>query len=92
MGEQLRDHYFLAVRIGLLLVLELYIVLSQSVLTGASARVLLLLALFVGVIAGKELVDRRKRILFFGRGGGSVFPYHIASRESLFVAGNFFVL
>lgn len=64
MGEQLRDHYFLAVRIGLLLVLELYIVLSQSVLTGASARVLLLLALFIGVIAGKELVERRKRIFF----------------------------
>lgn len=65
MGEAVRDDYFLAVRIGLLLVLEIYIVLSQSVLTGASARVLLLLALFVGVIAGKEFVERRKRVFFF---------------------------
>lgn len=65
MGEQLRNNYFLAVRMGLVLVLEIYIVLSQSVLTGASARVLLLLALFVGVIAGKELVERGKRVVFF---------------------------
>lgn len=65
MGEQLRDNYFLAVRIGLLLVLEIYIVLSQSVLTGASVRVLLLLALFVGTLAGKELVEKKKRVLFF---------------------------
>jgi len=65
MGEQLRDNYFLAVRMGLLLILEIYIVLSQSVLTGASAKVLLLLALFVGVIAGKEFVGRRARSGFF---------------------------
>lgn len=65
MGEQLRNNYFLAVRMGLVLILEIYIVLSRSVLTGASARMLLLLALFVGVIAGKELVERRKRCMFF---------------------------
>ena len=65
MGEQLRDTYFLAVRIGLLLILEIYIVLSQSVLTGASAKVLLFLALFVGVMAGKEMVDKLKKIIFF---------------------------
>lgn len=67
MDEQLRENYFLAVRIGLLLLLEIYIVLSQSVLTGASARVLLLLALFVGAIARKEMVhDRRKKIFALG--------------------------
>ncbi|MBQ4523683.1 MAG: hypothetical protein IJA10_12135 [Lachnospiraceae bacterium] len=65
MGEQLRNHYFLAVRIGLLLVLELYIVLSQSVLTGASFKVLLLLALFIGVVVGKELVERKNQTVFF---------------------------
>lgn len=64
MEEQLRDNYFLAVRIGLLLILEIYIVLSQSVLTGASAKVLLFLALFVGAIAGKEMVGKSKKILF----------------------------
>lgn len=66
MGEQLRDNYFLAVRMGLLIVLEIYIVLTQSVLTGASARVLLFLALFIGTIAGKELAKERMKILFFG--------------------------
>ncbi|MBR3598355.1 MAG: hypothetical protein IKL53_00600, partial [Lachnospiraceae bacterium] len=65
MGEQLRNHYFLAVRIGLLLALEIYIVLLQSVLTGASVGVLLLLALFIGIMAGKELVPQKYRVLFF---------------------------
>ena len=73
MGEQFRNHYFLAVRIGLLLVLEIYIVLSQSVLTGASFKVLLLLALFVGVVAGKELVERKKQRIFFGLAVGLLF-------------------
>lgn len=65
MTEQLRETYFLAVRVILLLILEVYIVLSQSVLTGASGRVLLLLALFVGTMAGKELVDKRWGKWFF---------------------------
>lgn len=65
MEEQLRDNYFLAVRMGLLLALEIYIVLSQAVFTGASVRVLLLLALFIGTMAGKELVEKGKKILFF---------------------------
>lgn len=63
----------MAVRIGLLLVLEIYIVLSQSVLTGASFKVLLLLALFVGVVAGKELVERKKKRLFFVLAVGLLF-------------------
>ncbi len=65
MGEQFREHYFLAVRMGLLIILEIYIVLSQSILTGASAGVLLLLALFIGTMAGKELVEKHKKIIFF---------------------------
>lgn len=65
MAEKLRENYFLAVRICLLLILEIYIVLSQSVLTGASYKVLLLLALFIGVMAGKELVEGRKKWFFF---------------------------
>ena len=66
MTEQLRETYFLAIRTCLLLVLEIYIVLSQSVLTGASSRVLLLLAFFIGTVAGKELVKRKREkwILF----------------------------
>lgn len=65
MSEQVRNCYFLAVRIGLLLMLEVYIVLSQSVLTGASEKVLLLLALFIGVMSGKELVGEKRRIFVF---------------------------
>lgn len=67
MGEQFREKYFVAVRMGLLLLLMIYILLSQSVLTGASAKMLLLLALFIGTVAGKELVDKfLMKILFFG--------------------------
>ncbi len=69
MEERFREHYFVLLRITLLLMLEIYIVLSQSVLTGASVKVLLLLALFIGVIAGKELVERRLQILFLGIAG-----------------------
>ena len=60
MTEQLRETYFLAIRTCLLVAIEIYIVLSQTVLTGASSRVLLLLAVFLGTVAGKELVRRKK--------------------------------
>ena len=64
MEERFREHYFVLLRIALLLVLEIYIILSQSVLTGASVEVLLLLALFIGVVAGKELVGRQYQLIF----------------------------
>ncbi len=69
MEERFREYYFVLLRITLLLVLEIYIVISQSVLTGASVKVLLILALFIGVIAGKELVKRRLQVLFLGAAG-----------------------
>lgn len=69
MEERFREHYFVLLRIALLLILEIYIVLSQSVLTGASVKLLLLLALLIGVIAGKELVESRFQILFLGTAG-----------------------
>lgn len=69
MEERARERYFILLRIVLLLILEVYIILSQSVLTGASAMVLLLLALFAGVIAAKELAERRWRLLFLGLAG-----------------------
>lgn len=69
MQERFREQYFVLLRIVLLLMLIIYIVLSQSMLTGASVKVLLLLALFVGFIAGKELVERQYQILFLGAAG-----------------------
>ena len=69
MEERFREHYFVLLRIALLLILETYIVLSQSVLTGASVKVLLLLALLIGAIAGKELVEPGLQILFLGAAG-----------------------
>ncbi|MDE6435449.1 MAG: hypothetical protein K2L07_14640, partial [Lachnospiraceae bacterium] len=69
MEERLRESYFVLLRIVLLLILEIYIALLQSVLTGASVKVLLILALFIGVIAGKELVEQRIRILLLGAAG-----------------------
>ena len=64
MEQRFRNHYFVLLRIALLLVLEVYIILSQSVLTGASVEVLLILALFIGVIAGKELIEGRYQIIW----------------------------
>ncbi|MBQ4530768.1 MAG: hypothetical protein IJA36_09205 [Lachnospiraceae bacterium] len=69
MEERFRNHYFILLRIGLVLILEIYIGLSQSVLTGASSGVLLLLALFIGAVAGKELVEKQKQILFLVAAG-----------------------
>lgn len=73
MEERIREYYFVLLRIALLLILEIYIVLSQSVLTGASVEVLLILALFIGVIAGKELAERRIQVLFLGAAGVLLF-------------------
>ena len=64
MNERLRNDYFIVVRMILFIVVEMYIVLSQSVLTGASAKVLLLLALFIGVVAGKELAGDKYKLIF----------------------------
>lgn len=66
MEERFRDHYFVLLRMALLLLLVIYIVLVQSVLTGASAEVLLFLALFIGLVAGKELIEPKKRIWLLG--------------------------
>lgn len=65
MEERFRNHYFILLRIGLLLILEIYIILSEFVLTGASKMVFLLLALFTSVISGKELVERKNQICFY---------------------------
>lgn len=69
MEERFREHYFVLLRIALLLLLEIDIILSQSVLTGASVKVLLILALYIGAAAGKHLVERRYQILFLGIAG-----------------------
>lgn len=72
MEERFLEHYFVLLRIALLLMLEIYIILSQSVLAGASAWVLLILALFIGLIAGRELAKRRIQILFLIASGALV--------------------
>lgn len=64
MEERFREHYFVLIRIALLLLLEIYIVLSGYVLTEPSVEVLLILALFVGAVTGKELAEKRFQILF----------------------------
>lgn len=85
MEERFREYYFVLLRIALLLILVIYIVLSQSVLTGASVKVLLLLALFIGAIAGKELVKRQVQILFLAAAGVILFFI-------LFTLGTAFIL
>ncbi|MBP3414069.1 MAG: hypothetical protein J6L81_02580 [Clostridia bacterium] len=65
MEERLRQNFFMAVRMGLLLILEGYIALSTSALTGAPSAVLLLLALFIAAMSLKELFDGKVKIPFF---------------------------
>lgn len=65
MGESFCSQYFLAVRTGLPLLLELYIVMSLKSRTGASEQMLLFLAFFVAGIAGKEFVSRKHQFWFY---------------------------
>ena len=65
MGERFRENYFVILRILILAILELYLIFSRPLLTGASVEMLLLLALFTGVIAGKELINGGYRFLLF---------------------------
>lgn len=89
MEEKFREHYFILLRIGLLLILEIYIALSKSVLTGASEKMLLILALFTGVIAGKELFERKKGILFLA--AATVIFFILFYKEKAFILIGFFL-
>ncbi|MDE6529502.1 MAG: hypothetical protein K2K96_01865 [Lachnospiraceae bacterium] len=84
MEERFRDHYFVLLRMALLLLLEIYIVLSQSVLTGASVEVLLFLALFIGLVAGKELTEPKKRIWLLGA-AAALMIYIIAALGTAYI-------
>ena len=64
MNEKFRAHYFMAVRTVLTLTVVIYTAVSCSLLTGASARVLLLLALFTGALSVKEIAGRRTKTAF----------------------------
>ena len=65
MNEHFRNNYFTAVRTGLLLLMTAYTILSCSITTGASARVLLLLALYTGALSLKEVFSQRMKPVFF---------------------------
>lgn len=84
MEERFRDHYFVLLRMALLLLLEIYIGLSQSVLTGASVEVLLFLALFIGLVAGKELIEPKKRIWLLGA-AAALMIYIIAALGTAYI-------
>lgn len=58
MTEQIRENYFLAARIMMILALGIYIVIMQSDLAGSSGRMLLLLALFLGSVTGREILPK----------------------------------
>lgn len=61
MKENFKEQYFTAVRTGLLLMIMGYTTVSCSLLEGASPWVLLLLALYTGTMAAKELFSRKVR-------------------------------
>jgi len=66
MTEQFQENFFLAIRMLLLMVLEIYIIITHYTLAGASAWMLLLLACFTGAVVSKELTDGRLRLVLAG--------------------------
>ena len=64
MGKRLKESYFLAVRIVLLLCFSLYGLTYRTEEAEASVTMLLLLALFIGVISLKELFSDWKKWAF----------------------------
>lgn len=69
MEERFREYYFTALRLGLLLCLDAYVIMTQIARTGASTQVLLLLALWTGCMAATELTEKRwLRALLFAAG------------------------
>lgn len=64
MTEQIRENYFPAVKMLLMLVSEIYLLVIQFGQAGASGEMFLLLALFLGFFVGEELLKNRLRLLF----------------------------
>lgn len=63
MTEQVREHYFLAVRACMVLIVEIYILISQFRKAEPTAMVVLLLSLLFCVVVLKELLPQKIRFL-----------------------------
>ena len=68
MGKRFKETYFLAVRMGLMILFSLYGLTYRMEEAGASVTSLLLLALFIGVTALKEWFTGWKKGAFLGLG------------------------
>ncbi|MDO5155763.1 MAG: histidine kinase [Eubacteriales bacterium] len=66
MGESVKENYFLGMRIGILLILEIYIAMTQWEETEASVKMLLFLALFLGSTVLREMLPKWKWIWIVG--------------------------
>ena len=74
MSNQFKENYFSAVRIALMLIISTCCMMSKLGVdniydkygTGVSLRVLLLVSLFIGILAIKEIIDSRYRFAFLG--------------------------
>ncbi len=74
MNNQFKENYFSAVRIAIMLVISICCVMAKFGVdnidsengTGVSLRVLLLISLFIGLVAFKEVLNSRYRLAFLG--------------------------
>ena len=74
MNNQFKENYFSAVRIALMLVISICCIMAKLGVdniyddngTGVSLMVLLLLSLFIGVVAIKEVISSRYRMFMLG--------------------------
>lgn len=91
MTEQVREHYFLAMRMCIVLVLEIYILFTKESVAGPSSKVVLLLALFLGALILKSVLPKKYRIFMF-LVMGAVLCYLDYSQGGKFILLNIFFL
>lgn len=63
MKEHVRENYFLVLKLILALLLEVFIMIDNNVLSGASSQALLFSAFFVASITFNEVTDKGKKIV-----------------------------
>lgn len=70
MTEQIRETYFLIVRVLLVLAAGIFILLVENKTTGVPGAALLLMALFFGAMIGKDAFSTKYRVIGVVVAGG----------------------
>lgn len=63
MSEQVRDKYFLLIKLVLLIVFSIYGIMNTADKTGVSVKILLLVSFYIGSIAAKEFMNGYRKVI-----------------------------